>query len=185
MDEVVEALINPDIFLGYDPHTSYAARTSPNTYDVIFVMKKLGVTKKIPVNISVKRIMDQVIYESTKDSKIFMKFAFHIEQISDGITSINLDAKIDPGFFANVLGKGEFMEFVEGIINSGISAYLNKKAGRDAETQSRNIENIQRICPTCAFFDPKRLFCYSLFAHIKDMEKPACGGEKYSPYTSS
>ena len=182
MDEAVEALVNPDIFLGSDSHTSYAAQTSPNTYDVIFVMKKLGVTKKIPVNISVKRIMDQVIYESTKDSKIFMKFVFHIEQVGEGITSINLDAKIDPGFFANALGKGEFMEFVESLINSGISAYLRKRSEHDAETQSGKVDNIQRICPTCAFFDPKRLFCYSLFAHIKDMEKPACGGEKYSPY---
>ncbi|MCL4345090.1 MAG: hypothetical protein M1496_01845 [Candidatus Thermoplasmatota archaeon] len=182
MDEAIEALTNPDIFFRNDPHTSYAARTSPNTYNIVLVMKKLGVTRKIPLNISVKRIMDQIIYESTKDSKVSMKFVFHIKIISEGVTSISLDAKIDPGFLTNVLGKEEFMGFVEGLINNGISAYISKRSGSDAETQSREVENIQRICPTCAFFVPKSLFCYSLFTHIKDMEKPACGGEKYSPY---
>lgn len=179
-EKLQEIVLNPDIYLKSNPHIHSTSKISQNTYNIVFIFKKIGITKRFFVNVSVIKIMDQIIYQTTDKSKIFLKFVFQLKKIDDESTQISTEAKINPGLYGNLFGEEDFQEFIEDMINYAAS-------GKDDVEKEREEEKLRigkPTCPLCAFFDPKKLFCYAGFIHIKNMENPACKGEKFSPYGS-
>ena len=179
-EKLNEMVLNPDIFLKSNEYIYAISKTSSNIYDIVFIMKKMGITKKFSVNISVTRIRDMIIYQSTEQSKVSMKLAFTIKKIDQKKASISAEARADAGVLGNLFGKYEFKEFIDKLLN--YIASDGEEIQWKEEDPGLNIT--KAACHLCAFFDPKKLFCYAGFIHIKDVENPACKGEKFSPYSS-
>ncbi|MGP6207192.1 hypothetical protein ACNF42_04055 [Cuniculiplasma sp. SKW3] len=179
-DDLQQIILNPDIFLKSNPHTYSISKISQNTYDIVFILKKIGITKRFVVNVSVTKILDQIIYQTNGKSKIFLKFIFQLKKIDNESTEISIETKMDPGLFGNIFGREEFKEFIDELINYRVSGKYDGEIEKEEEKSRIG----KPTCPLCAFFDPKKLFCYAGFIHIKDMENPACKGEKFSPYSS-
>ncbi len=161
-------------------HTHMVAKVSEDTYDIVFKIKKLGVTKYIPVQFraSILEGIDRtrVRYESTEKSPTEFSIEFNIEKKDENHVRIDIDAKIQADVFTELFGRKDFKEFVEELMDHGISTYLKRVIDKNLGTR---IDAEERTCKTCALFDDKRSYCYYLRQKVEDPSKPPCGGRRY------
>ncbi len=177
-----DLIMDPEVLFASEDHINNIIKISDNLYTVIFQWKKV-LLWKYEVKFRLRKLMNQIIYESTEDSRNYMKFSFSVEGKSEGKSEIILEAHMDSGFMASKLGQGDFQNFVDELLASSISKERIRGDGAKKEEGEKKINTGTAKCPHCAFFEPKRLFCYSEFNEIKNMEEPLCKGEKFKEIT--
>jgi len=180
ISKCVKCLLHPERFLEKNKHTHMVAKGSNDTYDAVFKIKKLGVTKYIPVQFRVTVLegidRTKVKYESTEKSSTEFSMEFNIEKIDENRVKIDIDAKIQADVFTEIFGRKDFKEFIEELLDHGISTYLRRVIDKNLGTR---IEVKEKNCKTCALFDDVREYCYFLRRKVEDPTKPPCEGRHY------
>ncbi len=177
-----ELIMDPEVLFASEYRVKSIIKISDNLYTVIFQWKK-GLQWKFEVKFRLRKLMNQIIYESTEDSRNYMKLSFYVEGKSEGKSEIILEGLMDSGFMLSKFGQGAFQNFLDELLASSLSKERIRGDGAKKEEGEKNNYTGTAQCPHCAFFEPKRLFCYSEFNEIKNMEEPLCKGEKFKQIT--
>ena len=145
-----DLIMDPEVLFASEDHINNIIKISDNLYTVIFQWKKV-LLWKYEVKFRLRKLMNQIIYESTEDSRNYMKFSFSVEGKSEGKSEIILEAHMDSGFMASKLGQGDFQNFVDELLASSISKERIRGDGAKKEEGEKKINTGTAQCPQEAF----------------------------------
>jgi len=172
----VRCLMDASRFLSQSPYTEKAEKIDESTHRVVFRWRKLGMTRRFPVVLRVRREGDNaVIYESTEDSPHPLRMVFRLETREGGETFLAVDAEMEAGLLADLLGKRDFQSFIEDLVDRGLTNLVRKLA----DTIREEVQGVGVRCTDCLLYERSKSYCYYLARKVEDPENPPCGGEKF------
>ncbi len=177
-----ECLLRPDRFLANSRYTYTVKRLDDGTYEVVFRWVKWGMERFYKVRLRIRQEGGVVAYESTPDSDYPFRLEFRLRP-GGGRTTVEVEAEMSAGLMASLLGRRDFREFIEELVEKGIAGAARELAGRREEERAAGAE--APACTSCILYDPERRYCYALRSEVKDPAKPACRGRYYLPAPST
>jgi len=172
----VRCLMDAGLFLRQSPYTVEAEKLGEDTYRVVFRWRKLGITRRYPVVLRVRREGEnRIIYESTSDSPHPLRMEFALEPREGGETYLRVDAEMGAGVLADLLGKRDFYGFIEDLVDRGLTSLVRKLADSIRE----EVRGVGVRCTDCLLYERNRSYCYYLARTVEDPENPPCKGEKF------
>jgi len=172
----VRCLLDASQFLRQSPYTERTERLGEDTHRVVFRWRKLGITKRYPVILRVRREGDnRIVYESTPDSPHPLRMEFSLETREGGETYLRVDAEMEAGLLADLLGKKDFQAFIEDLVDRGLTNLVTKLA----ENIREEVRGVGVRCTDCLLYERSRSYCYYLARQVEDPENPPCRGEKF------
>lgn len=188
-EDCLECLANLEGFMSKSRYTYALRRVGEDVYEVVFRWRKLGIEKFYRVTLAVARSGSTVEYRSTPDSPYHFRMTFKVEPAPGGGASrVVVEAEMRAGLMASLMGRGDFREFVEELVDRGIAnlarLHLAAKArealqpsdgaGGSAAPGAAPVE--RPSCLDCVLYDPERRYCYMLRRTIENPGEPPCGG---------
>jgi len=143
-------------------------------YEVVFRWSKLGMERFYVARLKARPLPGGgLAYESTGDSPLKARFAVTVEPAPPGGSRVVLDAEMEAGIAAGLLGRGDYRVFVEELLEGLVREALREAAAR-AEAEASGAD-----CRRCLLYDVERRYCYLLGTSVEDPQKPPCRGSKY------
>lgn len=173
----IECIRDPSKFLGYSKYTYLTKKLSDNRYEVVFRWVKWGIERFYKVKIEYTKEDDTVIYRSTEDSPYFFVMIFKLRELEGGKTEITLEAAMKAGLMADLLGRRDYREFIEELVEKGIVG-MTRNLLRGPE-QPLTSTGERPHCLSCVLYDDSRRYCYALRTTIEDTRNPLCKGKYY------
>lgn len=173
----IECIRDPSKFLGYSKYTYLTKKLSDNRYEVVFRWVKWGIERFYKVRIEYTREDDTVIYRSTEDSPYFFVMIFKLRELEGGKTEITLDASMKAGLMADLLGRKDYREFIEELVEKGIVGMTRNLLSSLEQPSTSSDERLH--CLDCVLYDESRRYCYVLRAVVGDTRNPPCRGKYY------
>ncbi len=166
---------DPERFLSNSKYTYTVRRLSDNTYEVVFRWVKWGIERFYKVVITVEWKGNTVTYRSTDKSPYYFYIRFRMESPRSYITRVTVESGMKAGLMADLLGRGDYREFIEELVEKGIAGMARKLAeSLGLVTPSSRID-----CRDCILYDEQRRYCYALRTNIRDPMNPPCNIEYY------
>ena len=179
LEECLKCLARADIFLKRSKYVESIESEAPGVYHVRFVWRKLGMTRRYDVVFRVRREGDKVIYESLEGSKYPMRLEFRLSK-RDGETVLEASATMKAGLMADLLGRRDFAEFIDELVETGFVSLVKEMASRRRQkAESSEGPAVKKTCERCLLYDPVRKYCYYLRKNVSNPEKPPCGGAHF------
>ena len=172
-----ECLLKADRFLGGSTYVEEVRPVAEGVYHVRFRWRKLGMTRRYDVVFRVRASGDTVVYESVEGSKYPMRFEFRLNRRGRE-TVVDVEASMDAGLMADLLGKKDFSRFVEELVERGFVALMRSYS--EAKREGGAVA-VSPSCDKCLLYDPDRGYCYYLRRNVKPGEPPPCGGKAFIP----
>jgi len=167
-------LLDIEEFMSKSRYTYAIRRLAGGVYEVVFRWRKLGIERFYRVRLRVEGGGDVVEYRSTPDSDYPFLMRFLLEPGPGGSTRLHVEAEMDAGVMAGLLGRGDYRGFVEELVEKGIAALAGRYAERLAPRPG--VPGGSLTCRECILYDPERGYCYALRGEVRDPGRPPCGG---------
>ena len=181
LDACKECLLRPDKFLAHSRYTYAAKRLDDGTYEVVFRWVKWGMERFYKVRLRIRQENGVVAYESTPDSEYPFRLEFRLQPGSSR-TSVEVEAEMGAGLMASLLGRKDFREFIEELVEKGIVGAARELVRREGREPTGAVAP---ACSSCILYDPERRYCYALRSSVEDPAKPPCRGRYYLPAPST
>ncbi len=177
--ECAKCLLDPEGVLGASKYTYTVKRLDKDKYEVVFKWVKMGMTRFYKVRFTVKQEDNEITYQSTGDSDHWMNMQFTIEPAGDA-TRVKVTALMKAGLLASLLGKRDYAEFIEELVEAGIRRSLSKisdRAKKQATPGAQPLVGNRGVsCNDCLLYDPDRGYCYKMARKVEEGE---CKGRYY------
>ncbi len=164
---------DPQQFLSHSKYT-YTVKRLGDTYEVVFRWVKWGMERFYKVKIRVDMEGDKVIYRSTSDSPHYFKLELDMEEVEGDATRIRISSEIKAGLMADLLGRRDYADFIEELVEKGIAGVARKMAETVAEKTTPT-----PTCRDCLIYDSERSYCYAIRGSIDNPANPPCQGKFY------
>ena len=169
VDACLRCVLDPEAFLSASRYTYSVKRLDEGKYEVVFRWRKFGVERFYPVRVRVERRGGRVVYEPTPDSPHNLRLEISVERDNGGAL-VTVDASMDAGLLARIMGRGDFAAFVEDLVDKGIAGMAERAAAKGS-----TLGGVAH-CERCLLYDPGRGYCYALRREVGDPGDPPCRG---------
>ena len=168
-DACIRCALDPEAFLSGSRYTYSVKRLDDERYEVVFRWRKLGVDRFYPVRLRVERRGGRIVYEPTPDSPHNLRIEISVERDNGGAL-VTVEASMDAGLLARIMGRGDISAFVEDLVDKGIAGMAERAAAK------RGAPGGGAHCERCLLYDPGRGYCYALRQEVGDPGDPPCRG---------
>ncbi len=166
---------DPGNFLSHSKYTYTVKRIRDNVYEVVFRWVKWGMERFYRVIIEVKEEGDTVVYTSTRDSPYHFRLSFKLADAGEERTSVVVESEMKAGIMADLLGKKDYREFIEELVDKGIVGAARKIA----ESVEPLPGEAEPSCTDCLLYDSHKAYCYALREDVRDPRRPPCRGKYF------
>ncbi len=122
IDYCLRCASNPEEFFKHSKYTYTVKKIGDNLYEVVFRWVKWSIERFYKVRIRVERTEDRVLYKSTRDSPYYFTLEFTFKSLPGESTEITVYSSMKAGFMADLLGRKDYREFIEELVEKGIRA---------------------------------------------------------------
>ncbi|MEB3861639.1 MAG: hypothetical protein GSR84_05390 [Desulfurococcales archaeon] len=169
----IRCIRDPQQFLSHSKYT-YTVKKVDSEYEVVFRWVKWGMERFYKVRITVDIEDDRIVYRSTSDSPHYFKLELDMEEAEEDATRIKVRSEMKAGIMADLLGRKDYADFIEELVEKGIAGVARKMAEAIEEATTPT-----PACTDCLIYDSERGYCYAIRGGVDDPARPPCQGKFY------
>ncbi len=169
----IRCIRDPQQFLSHSKYT-YTVKKVDSEYEVVFRWVKWGMERFYKVKITVDIEGGRIVYRSTSNSPHYFRLELDMEEAEEDATRITVRSEMKAGIMADLLGRKDYADFIEELVEKGIAGVARKMAEAIEEATTPT-----PTCTDCLIYDSERSYCYAIRGGVDDPRRPPCQGKFY------